>query len=276
MFGGGRQQLRRVPAADADRVGLHAPAGGELVDGVVAVGGAHAVEADLGPSAGHVGCLRFAVEDHQPVLGLAVAAVFFLVGLVVLEAPTQAFGGQQAGEEFQIALAVLGANGAWRQRLRDVEFKAQLRIVGQQFGDDVLCVLVLENIAVAAQPQQRQRRFQTQAVARGAAVGAEPRGLGADAVPGAPAAVGHQHGDGQFLADEQAEIEIGRHAERIDVEGIQLIDSFPPGEPFGHQRLGQRGLLRAGQREQARVLTQAGAEDPSAELSCDWMSIKAG
>ncbi len=68
-----------------------------MVDGVVGIGGAYAVEADLGV-ARRIRCARLAVEDHQLVLGLAVLAL--IVGLVVLEAPAQAFGGQQALEEF--------------------------------------------------------------------------------------------------------------------------------------------------------------------------------
>jgi hypothetical protein len=92
--------------------------------------------------------------------GLAVALLALRARRVVLEAPAQAFGGQQALEEVEVAFAVLGADRARRQFLRHVEGEAHLRVVFQQLGDDVLRVLVLVDVAVAAQAQQRERRFE--------------------------------------------------------------------------------------------------------------------
>jgi hypothetical protein len=55
-------------------------------------------------------------------------------------------------------------------------------------------------------------------------------------------------------------VEVGRYAQRIDLEAEQFVDRFAAGKPFGHQRLGQAAILRGGERDQARVLAQAGAE----------------
>ena len=170
VLGRRRDQLAGIPAADADRVRPHLATGPEGVDRVVVLGGAHAVEADAF-AAGCCRCLGAAVEDEETMARVAIRGILVLA---VLEAPAQAFGCEQAGEEGEIALPVLRAHGTRRQFLRDVEIEAHLRVVGQQFGDDVAYVLVLENIAVAAQGEQRQRRLQPQAVARDPTVGAQP------------------------------------------------------------------------------------------------------
>ncbi|MNS85397.1 hypothetical protein D3C72_1192610 [compost metagenome] len=261
LLGGGRRHLFRVPAADADGIRLHLAARAEAVDGVVRIGGAHAVKA-------HVGAARrlrrrgLAVEDHQfvPGLRLAVAAFLRAARLVVLETPAQAFGGQQAREEIEVAFAVLGTDGARGQRLADVEFEAQLRVVGQQLGDDVARMLVLKNIAVAAQPQQGQGRFEAQPVARHAAVGAQPGAIGADAVPGALATVGLKQAQRHFLADEGGQVQAGRSAQGIDFEAEQFIDGLAALELFRHQRFRLPRLLRRGQGDEPRMLAQAGAE----------------
>jgi len=94
--------------------------------------------------------------------------------------------------------------------LVDLSPTPHLRIVGQQFADQVARILVLEDIAVAPQPEQSQRRLQMQAIARQAAIGAEPGGVGAQAVPGAAAAVGLQQGNRQRFTDKVGQIQIGR------------------------------------------------------------------
>ena len=79
-------------------------------------------------------------------------------------------------------------------------------------------------------------------------------------MPRAPAAVRLEQGHGQLLADEGRQVKVGRGAEGIDVEYEQFVDRFAPGKALGHQRLGQASFLRAGQRNEPRVLAQAGTE----------------
>ena len=68
---------------------------------------------------------------------------------IVLETPAPSLGGQHTPKKFEAGFAVLRPDRPDGQCLRDVEGKAHLRIVGQQFGEQDLGILVLENIAVA-------------------------------------------------------------------------------------------------------------------------------
>ena|GEM_PF-5841817 len=195
----------------------------------------------------------------MPRVAVAIALPLVLL-LVMLETPTQPFGRQQAPQKNQIALAVLRAHRARRKLLGNVEIEAHLRVVGQQFHDHVAHVLVLEEVAVAAQAEQRQRGFQPQAVARQAAVRAQPGRLGAHAVPGAAAAVRLQQADRQLFAEEQGQVEVGRGAERVDLEAEQVVDRLVSGEAFGGKRFGQRAVLGGTEGDQVRMLAEASAE----------------
>jgi hypothetical protein len=144
-----------------------------------------------------------AVEEHDTVPRLHRASLGrFVAFLIMLETPAEALGRQYALQKCQIAFAVLGPDRPDGQDLRHIERMAHLRIVGQQFADQVACILVLEDIAVAPQSEQGQRRLQMQPIARQAAIGAEPGGVGAQAVPRAAAAIRLQQGDRQLFTDE--------------------------------------------------------------------------
>lgn len=110
-----------------------------------------------------------------------------------------------------------------------------LRIVSQQFADQVARILVLEDITVAPQPEQSERQLQMQAIARQAAIGAEPGGVGAQAVPGAVAAVGLQQGNRQLFTNEVGQIQIGRRRLCSDVKSEQFVDRLAPRESLGHR-----------------------------------------
>jgi hypothetical protein len=178
-------------------------------DGVHRVGGAHAMKAQR-LNARHGRCLRVGVENDEAVFRFGGrrrggGGVAFLV---VLEAETQPLVSKKADEEVEIAGAILRAHGALPQGLGDVEVEAHLRIVGQQFGDDGAGVQVLEDIAVAAQAQRGESRFEEQAVAGHAAIGTQPCSIGADAVPGAAVAVGLQQIERQFHTDETGQLQV--------------------------------------------------------------------
>ena len=125
VLGRRRNELKRIPAADADRVCLHLAPRAKFVDRVVRIGGAYAVETDC-VAARHCGRLRLAVEYDQLVLGL-------------------------------------------------------------------------------------------------------------------------QQCNGQLFANEQVHVEVGRHAQSIDIEGKQFVDGLAAAEFFSHQRLGQSPVFGAGQ-----------------------------
>jgi hypothetical protein len=99
-----------------------------------------------------------------------------------------------------------------------------------------------------------------QPVACHAAVGAQPVGARADAVPGAPRVVRLQQRNGELFADELGQVQVRRGAQCVDVEGIQLVDRLAAGETLGHQGFGQTAVLRAGERDQPGMLRQAGTE----------------
>jgi hypothetical protein len=134
-----------------------------------------------------------------------------------------------------VGFAVLAAECPRRKPPDQLERKAHLWIVGQQFAGDFLHGLVREDVAVAALAQQLQRRLQPQPVARHTAIGAGPRVTGADAVPRAAAAVGQQQLERDLFTEELIEFQIGRNTEGIDVEAEQLVDRFAAAETFGHQ-----------------------------------------
>ena len=192
--GGVGQQLLGMPAGAHHGVGAHGLAGAECGNGVVLFGGVHAVEADALKTAGQGRGLGGGVEHHQLVAGAqaAVGIAFGRIFLAMGEVPAQALRRQQAGEEVEVGFAVLGADGTGQQRLGSLPLQAGLGVVGQQLSDDLLGGLVLEDVAVAAQAQEREKGLQPQPVAGHAAVGAQPCGIGAVAVPGALAAVGLQ------------------------------------------------------------------------------------
>ena len=197
-------------------------------------------------------------------LGLLCVLLFALlrrtIVLLVLEAPAQAFESEHAGQKVQVAFAVLGPDGAGCQFLADIEFEAHLRVIGEQLRDEVARILVLEDIAVAAQAQQGQGRLEAQPVARHAAVGAGKAAVGAQSVPSAPAAVGLQQLERDFLTEKAGKVQARRRAQGIDLEAEQLVDRLAAPHALGHQRFGQVRFLRRGQRDQPRMLRQARAE----------------
>ncbi len=84
-------------------------------------------------------------------------------------------------------------------------------------------------------------------------------------MPGASAAVSLKQTQGQLGADELLEIEIGGNRKGIDVELEVVIDALLAVEALHDQGFRQTGFLRAVQRDQARVLRQAGAEERRGE-----------
>jgi hypothetical protein len=86
-------------------------------------------------------------------------------------------------------------------------------------------------------------------------------------MPGAAAPIGLPQADRAFFADEGRQVELGRGAQRIDVEGEQFVDAFASFDAFYDQGFGHAAVLAAvlitvlaaGQREQARMLAQAAA-----------------
>ncbi len=90
LFSRRGEQQRWIPAADTDSIDLHLAPRAQFVDRVVRFGGAHAMKAnDVAIRCG--GRLGFAVEDYDAVFGLAVATLLVVAGLVVFEAPAEAF-----------------------------------------------------------------------------------------------------------------------------------------------------------------------------------------
>ena len=192
---------------------------------------------------------------------------------------------EQAREEFEVALAVLGADGARCSCLRDVEVEAHLRIVGQQFGDDIARVHVLEDVAVAAQRQQRQRRLEPQPVARHAAVGAQPRRLRCRCR--AMRAGCRRAAAGATVSSSPMNSDRSRSVDVLSASTSKQNSSLTASRPlklFGHQRFGQAAVLRTGQRDQPRVLAQPRAEierwnpgqrihPPALCLSVKWANI---
>ena len=102
-LGGMGNQLFRVPAAARDRVRLNPPQCCELVNGVMGVGGAHAVETQLGV-AGHFRNDGLAVENDELVVCVRGRGC---VRLLVLKTPAQALGRQDALQKIEIGFAVL-------------------------------------------------------------------------------------------------------------------------------------------------------------------------
>ena len=208
--------------------------------------------------AGNVWRLGFAVENHQPVLRAIRFAL--VVVLRVAVAPAQPGFGKGTQKKVVVGFPLLGPDRMFVERAGDVVTHPQLRIVGEQLGDDVLRGFILKQVAVAPVAQQCQCRFEAQPVARHAAICACPGRLSADAVPGPPVAIGKQQLDGDFFTDKGIQVEVGRGAQCINIETEQLIDALGADKLLGHQRFGQARILRGGKQDHARMLAQPGAK----------------
>ena len=84
--------------------------------------------------------------------------------------------------------------------------------------------LVLENEAVAPQPQRRQPGRGMQAVARQPAVGAERIDAFHHRVPAALAAIGQQQADADLLAQQRLDVQFGGRGQAVQCQGEQLGD----------------------------------------------------
>jgi hypothetical protein len=175
----------------------------------------------------------------------------------MVEAVVQSFRSEQTAEEIEIRFAVLRADGALRQRGRDVERVVHVRVVAQQVAHNGARVCVLEQVAVTPALQLRQRRFDPQAVACQAAIGAMRPRMGAQAMPCAARPVRLQQAERQRSADERVDIEIGRGTQHVDGEVKQGVDAFAAREPLDHNTVREAGLGGAGEGDEARVLRQA-------------------
>ena len=191
------------------------------LDGVGRFGGGAAVEADrpqLRPRLAAVG-------DHQRV---AAEQRRSRVALVI-KVESQAFFGQQAAEEGEIAFLILNAVGLRAVHAAvgqvEAEIHRQLRaalIVGQELGENVDHAGVLKHPAVAPPGQHRQRRLDNELVAGEAAVGGEQTRLGDLAMQRAQrgaAGIGLPF-EKQRLADQGGEVEVGVAGERGDAKGV--------------------------------------------------------
>ncbi len=235
-----RAHLLAVPAGHRAGGGHDAAALAEGADRIVGLGQVAAVEADRAA----VRRLRLRVEDHQRGRGGLAVGV-----LRVRVAPGQAGLGQQAGDEGPVGLAVLGGDRVRRQRGLHVEAERGLRIVGEDPFADRARVQVLEHQRVAPQLQQRRPRRQGQPVAGQAAVAAQLRHFGAQALPVALRAVGLAQLQVQWLLQQRLGIEKRRGGQARDLQHGGAAHRLLPVEAFHHQpldrgaQLDQAGML---------------------------------
>ena len=164
----------------------------------------------------------------------------------VLEPEVQAFLREQARDEREVGLAVLGAQAALAQLGQRVvaDLQPPLRggVVGEDVLDDLQRGLVLEHERVVAQREPREPRAHRQPVAREAAVAAQLRGLRDVAVPRRVAAVGALQADGHLLAEQLLQLELRRRGHAIEHQLERLAHRLAHHHVFGQQRQrGQRG-----------------------------------
>ena len=243
---GGAGQPLAVPAAHLAAAGHQPALAGEGTDGVVALGGIHPVEAQRAPFR-RLGLL---VEDHQ---GVAGAGAIFSLRLGVLVAPGQPRIGQQAGGELPVALAVLGGDGAYRKLAGDVEAPVGLRVVGKELFQHAAQIQILEHQRVAAVGEQRRPGLDQQPVAGQAAVAAQRRHGGTQAVPAALAPARAGQPQGQRLAQQVVGIQERAGGQHVHLEPERRAYRLAAFEALHHQPL-HRGV----QADQARVLGRGG------------------
>ncbi|NKA86005.1 hypothetical protein GO279_04525 [Ralstonia solanacearum] len=254
-LGGGGGQGLVVPRGDGHGVGADRAHLREALDGVLALGGVDAVEADVGLRAG--GAFGVVVEDDDAVARLRVA-VAPRVALLVLDAQRQAFLGQQAHDEVVVGLAVLAADRALGARLADGKLVVGDGVIGEEVFDDLQRGLVLVDEAVAAGVQAVEPGPDAQAVARQPAVAAEGRAVGHVAVPGAAAAVGEHQAQRGLLRSQLGGIQAGQGAQAIDLQHARCRHRLARREAFHHQVVGGQRRL---QRDLAGLLPEQRAQD---------------
>ena len=101
---------------------------------------------------------------------------------------------------------------------------------------------VPEDVGIGAQGQETEERLQGEAVAGQAAVGTQPGGLGAVAVP---AAVGNavdgfwqEHAQRYFFANEGGQVQRGVDTQAIDFKVEEFVDAFAAPKAVCHQAVG--------------------------------------
>ncbi len=228
-----REQLAVVPGQARHGIRPYRPGRAKARDAVLGFRGVAAVKAQRGVGAG--GPRRARVEHDQPVARAARGFVL-LFALLVVEAEAQAGFGHQAQHEGQVGLAVLCAQRPRRGRFGDVERVGRLRIVGEDFAQDVSDRLVLVQKAVAAQAQGCQPGRGVQPVARQAAVCAQRVHAFHHCMPLAPVAVGQQQADADLAAQQGLHIQFGRGRQAIQRQGKQFRHAFAQDHPFYRQR----------------------------------------
>ncbi len=254
-LGGGGGQGLVVPRRHGHGVGADRARLREALDGVFALGGVDAVEADLGLRAGRA--LGIVVEDDNAVARLH-AAVVRRVALLMLDAERQALFGQQAQHEGVVGLAILAADRALGARPADGELVLRDGVIGEEVFDDLQRGLVLVDEAVFAAVEAVEPGHDAQPVARQAAVAAEGRAVGHVAVPGAAPPVGEHQAQRGLTRGQLGRVEVSRGAQAIHLQRERRRNRFARREALHHQVVGGQRCL---QRDLAGLLPEQRAQD---------------
>ena len=176
-----------------------------------------------------------------------------------------AFFRQQAFDEDEVGFAVLQAVGTNEaglaklglvlEALREHEVAGEVLVTNR--CDDLRHAPVLENAAVAAVHQGRQRRFDGERVFRKTAVGAMVFGARDEAGKQAFAAVGQQEGNLDRLAEEFLQFEIGVGRQTVENVAVVRRKGFFPRRPVRqHGARRNAAVFGEAQLEQPRTLTK--------------------
>ncbi|MNK42615.1 hypothetical protein D3C87_613060 [compost metagenome] len=258
-----------VPALLREAVGLQLAMAAPLLDGVFALAGIGAVETNGGLRVGAEGAV--VVGDDE-----GVAAQRTVLARGVFEPVAQALFRQQPRDEVEVAFLVLGGDAAHGVDVALGDLPAPLRrelalaLVATEHGvDDVEHVLVLEQAAVLAIPQEGDPRFDDEPVARHAAVARHALGLAHMAVEGAQlgAALRGLQIEPHALPDEGLEFDVRVVAQRGEFEAkAAAVDALHAVQALGQQLvLAQRRV----QHQQAIALRGARAHEPAERGRCE-------